>query len=87
MAYDNYWNEQNMAYQQDRDKVADQQWQAQFDEAKRQYDEQMALSKSGGSGGGSGGSGGGGDDGDGGAAYDNGKVSEENIKKIQKEAE
>ena len=46
-------------YQQDRDKVADQQWQAQFDEAKRQYDEQMALSKSkssGGSGGGGGGS-------------------------------
>lgn len=33
-------------YQQERDKVADQQWQAQFDEAKRQYDEQMALSKS-----------------------------------------
>jgi murein DD-endopeptidase MepM/ murein hydrolase activator NlpD len=33
-------------YQQERDQVADQQWQAQFDEAKRQYDEQMALSKS-----------------------------------------
>ena len=48
-------------YQQGRDAVADAQWQAQFDEAKRQYDEQMALStnKSSGSGG-SGGSGGGG---------------------------
>ena len=33
-------------YQQDRDKTSDEQWQAQFDEAKRQYDEQMALSKS-----------------------------------------
>ena len=46
-------------YQQDRDTVADQQWQAEFDEAKRQYDEQMALSKSKSSGGsGSGGGGG-----------------------------
>lgn len=36
----------NFTYQQERDKVSDQQWQAQFDEAKRQYDEQMALSKS-----------------------------------------
>jgi peptidoglycan hydrolase-like protein with peptidoglycan-binding domain len=33
-----------MAYQTERDKVADQQWQAQFDEAKRQYDQQYALS-------------------------------------------
>lgn len=61
MAYDNYWNEQNMAYQQDRDKVSDQQWQAEFDEAKRQYDEQMGLktAKSSGGSGGSGGTGGG----------------------------
>lgn len=43
LAYDNYWNEQNLAYQQDRDQVSDEQWQAEFDEAKRQYDEQMAL--------------------------------------------
>lgn len=61
-----YWNETNFGYQQDRDAVADRQWQAQFDEAKRQYDEQWAYQKeqasassggSGGSGGGSGGSG------------------------------
>ena len=32
-------------YQQERDKVSDQQWQAQFDEAKRQYDQQYELSK------------------------------------------
>ena len=43
LAYDNYWNEQNLGYQQDRDQVSDEQWQAEFDEAKRQYDEQMAL--------------------------------------------
>lgn len=59
-AYDNYWNEQNMAYQQNRDQVSDAQWQAEFDEAKRQYDEQMALKTGASSGGSSGGSGGGG---------------------------
>ena len=50
-------------YNEYRDSVADQQWQAEFDEAKRQYDEQMAFQRqqyedskaSGGSGGGSGG--------------------------------
>lgn len=46
----------NIKYGAYRDDVADQQWKAQFDEAKRQYDEQMALSKSKSSGG-SGGSG------------------------------
>ena len=40
-----YWNETNFGYQQDRDAVADSQWQAQFNEAKRQYDEQQALTK------------------------------------------
>ena len=58
----NYENQ----YQADRDQVADQQWQAQFDEAKRQYDEQYAFaqrqyndskSSSGSSGGSSGGGG------------------------------
>lgn len=42
--YGQFIDDRNMAYQQDRDKVADQQWQAQFDEAKRQYDQQYALS-------------------------------------------
>ena len=61
LAYDNYWTEQNMAYQQDRDKVSDQQWQTEFDEAKRQYDEQMGLktAKSSGGSGGTGSTGGG----------------------------
>ena len=43
LAYDTYLNELNLAYQQDRDKVSDQQWQSEFDESKRQFDEQMAL--------------------------------------------
>ena len=43
--YGKWADEQSFGYQQYRDQVADQQWQAQFDEAKRQYDEQMALSK------------------------------------------
>lgn len=50
----------NIKYGAYRDDVADQQWQAQFDEAKRQYDEQMALSQSKSSGGSSSGGGGGG---------------------------
>ena len=40
---DNQWL-QSLQYQQERDKVADAQWQAEFDEAKRQYDQQYALS-------------------------------------------
>lgn len=43
--YNRYMDAFNIAYGQHRDQVADQQWQAQFDEAKRQYDEQMGLSK------------------------------------------
>ena len=41
--YNKWADEQSFGYQQYRDQVADKQWQAQFDEAKRQYDEQMAL--------------------------------------------
>lgn len=48
----------NIKYSAHRDDVADQQWQATFDEGVRQYNEQMALSKSKSSGGGSGGTGG-----------------------------
>ena len=62
--YGQYIDDRNLAYQQERDKVADEQWQAQFDEAKRQYDQQYALSASKGSGGGGGGGGGGGNDND-----------------------
>ena len=44
--YQKALDEFNIKYGAYRDDVADQQWQAQFDEAKRQYDEQMALSQS-----------------------------------------
>jgi hypothetical protein len=35
--FDNYWNEQSFNYQKDRDQKADEQWQAEFDEAQRQF--------------------------------------------------
>jgi hypothetical protein len=44
-SYGQFSDDRNLAYQTERDKVADQQWQAQFDEAKRQYDQQYALSR------------------------------------------
>ena len=40
---DAQWDK-SFQYQQDRDKKADEKWQAEFDEAKRQYDQQYALS-------------------------------------------
>ena len=43
--FNQYWQETNFGYGQDRDAIADQQWQAQFDEAKRQYDEQMGFQR------------------------------------------
>ena len=62
--YGQYIDDRNYEYQVGRDKVADEQWQAEFDEAVRQFNKKMAassVSKGGGSGsGGSGGSGGGG---------------------------
>ena len=39
LAYDNYWNDKNLSYRQDRDKVADEQWQKEYDEALRQYNQ------------------------------------------------
>lgn len=40
-----YWTETEFGYGQDRDAEADRQWQAQFDEAKRQYDNSMAFNR------------------------------------------
>lgn len=56
--YSKYADDRAYAYQEERDKVADQRWQAEFDEAKRQYDQQYALSEQKASSGGSTGSGG-----------------------------
>lgn len=58
--YGRYMDKLGFQYQQDRDKIADEWQQKTFDEGVRQYNEQMALSKSKSSGGGSGGGGGGG---------------------------
>ena len=79
--YGKYMDELSYAYQQDRDKVADQQWQSEFDEAQRQFNEQMAI-KTGSSGSGStGGSGGGG-----GNYTKNPGLSKSEILSIQKQA-
>ena len=43
-SYGQFIDDRNMGYQQERDKVADQQWQAQFDEGKRQYEQSRADS-------------------------------------------
>lgn len=37
-----YWNEYNTGYQAERDAIADAQWQKDFEEAQRQFNEQMA---------------------------------------------
>ena len=42
--YGQYIDDRNYQYQVDRDKINDEQWQKEFDEAKRQYDQQYALS-------------------------------------------
>ena len=44
-SYGSFVDDRNYQYQTDRDAIADQQWQTEFDEAQRQYDEQMALAK------------------------------------------
>ena len=69
----------NIKYGAYRDTVGDQQWQAQFDEAKRQYDEQMALSTSKSSGSGSTGGKTGGNY----TGYDNGDYGSDVVKKAQ----
>ena len=58
--YGRWSDKTNMDYGIYRDNISDQQWQAQFDEAKRQYDESVALSKSSSSSKSGGGGGGGG---------------------------
>ena len=55
--YGKYIDGYNMAYGEYRDSMADQQWQAEFDEAKRQYEQQYAASQARSSGGGGGGGG------------------------------
>ena len=59
--YNKWLNDRNYRYQLERDKITDEQWLKEFEEAKRQFEEQLKLKNtSGGSGGGGGGGGGGG---------------------------
>ena len=75
--YSKWLDNRNFDYQLDRDKVSDSQWQAQFDEAKRQYDQQYALQNKSSS------SGDGGKPGNPGVGYDNGSQSASQIKDLQ----
>ncbi len=79
LAYDDYWNSRNFEYQQGRDQVSDEQWQAEFDEAKRQYDQQYAAKYNGASS-----SGGTGSSGGRGSGYDNAGLGDAVIKNLQK---
>ena len=82
--YGQYIDDRNLQYQQDRDKVADEQWQKEFDEAVRQYNHKNGISTS---------TGGNttstpastptGNPTPAPVGYNNGTVSTENIKKIQ----
>lgn len=84
--YNKYSDDKSYAYQTNRDAIADAQWQAEFEEAQRQFDEQMAQkavstggsSSSGGSSGGSSGSS------SGGSGYDNGGLTTSQIVELQK---
>lgn len=94
---DSQWN-QSFQYQQDRDKVSDEQWQKEFDEAVRQYNQKNGISTSTGGNGGSGDTTGGGDTPTGNPTpstdpdespeglgpYNNGGLSTEEIKEIQR---
>ena len=83
-AYGQFADDRAYDYQVGRDEVSDEQWQAEFDEAKRQFDQQYAL-EAGSSGGGSGGSSGG-SGGSGGNYTKNPGLTKEQILSIQKQA-
>ena len=78
-AYSQFADDRAYDYQVDRDKTTDEQWQKEFDEAKRQFDLQYALetgASSGGSSGGYGGSGDGSGSGSGGGVNNSGYSSD-----------
>lgn len=78
-------DKQGYLYQLARDAVTDEQWQKNFDEAKRQYDESLALSNSKASSSGSSGNGSGNGNGNTGE-YDTHGYTTEQIKSLQKAA-
>ena len=80
--YGKYSDDRAYDYQEGRDKVADDQWQKEYDEMVRQYNQQYAASQKSSSGGGSRGSGGSGGSGGGGSA-NNGSLTTEQVKALQ----
>lgn len=85
----NYWNQKEFDYQASRDAVKDAQWRAEFEEAKRQYELELAkkYGDNGGNGDGGNGDGGDGDGGDGGPKLTAGQVYDIFVKKDDPEAE
>ena len=86
-AYGQFGDDRAYAYQQERDKVSDSQWKEEFDEAKRQYDQQYALA-AGKASGGSGNSGNsssdtGNTEGTGGSGFDNQGYDSSTVKQAQ----
>ena len=77
--YSKWADKLNLDYGMYRDQVADKQWQAEFDEAKRRYDQEWELQN----GKSSGGSSNGGNGGGGGGGYDNQGYSTDVIKRAQ----
>lgn len=90
--YNNWYNAYQAGYQAERDAVADKQWQAEYDEAVRQFNVSNGISSgsSGGSGGSSGGSGGSGGSGrgsgSGGSYTSNPGYTSAQIKSLQQAA-
>lgn len=68
--YDNYWNEQSFNYQKDRDQVADEQWQKEYEESVRRWNHENGISTGDSSGGSTGGS-------TGGSSYDSKAASKQ----------
>ena len=79
LAYDEYATDKNLSYEEYRAAIADEQWAKSFAEDQRQFNEQMAASSAT-----SGGSGDGKDSTSPVTDYDNGSLSEDQIKAIQK---
>ena len=86
-AYGKYADDKSYAYNEYRNAIADEQWEKEFAEAQRQFDEQMALKNSSGSD-----SPGGNDESNGGSgkgttesgvSYDNGSLTTEQVKALQ----
>ena len=85
-AYGQYSDDRAYDYQEGRDKVSDEQWQKEYDEMVRQYNQQYAASQKASSGGGSSGGSGGGSkkSSSSGSGYNNGSLSADQVKALQK---